>query len=203
MGLLNNIGRGAVGWSTGGLSELGRKDPFGMGGGGSGPSGPMYTPPITAQNVKIPADLTAALGGIGTAAYNNIGSNYGVAKKKLAGDASTLGMNPNVTGPNSYAASRLGTGQNLDTGNLASVLGSGLGETGYQDTLSQRDFSQKNQLAEEIARLNKPDLLQQILGGVGQVGGTAAQIYGAYGKNAKSPYTQSASYQPPSYYDYG
>lgn len=142
---------------------------------------------LYASDVKIPPDLSGAISGVGSpgySAYNTINANYGAAKKRMMGDAATLGMNPDVmTGPNSYGGQRLAATQGLDVGNLESALGGGLGQTGYQNTLQQRDYEQQRQLAEEIGRLNKPDLLQQILGGVGSVGGTAAQIYGAYGRN--------------------
>lgn len=141
---------------------------------------------LYASDVKIPDALSGAISSTGTNAYNTIASNYGKAKGQFGQDATARGMNGNAaTGPGSYAGNRFATTQGLDVGNLESVLGGGLGNTAYNDTLAQRDFQQQEQLAEEAAALNKPDLLQQILGGIGNVGGTAAQIYGMYGKNAK------------------
>lgn len=145
---------------------------------------------LYASGVQIPTDLSGIISGPGSPgynAYNTIGSNYAAAKNKLMGDAAARGMNPaGVVSPDSYGGQRMAAVQGLDVGNLESALGGGLGNTAYQNTLAQRDFGQQSQLAQEIARLNKPDLLQQILGGIGSVGGTAAQIYGAWGKNAGS-----------------
>lgn len=58
-------------------------------------------------------------------------------------------------------------------GNLASVLG-GIPAENYGD---ERQNSRNTQLAELIAKLNKPSTLQEVLGGIGQAGsiaGTAA-----------------------------
>ena len=147
---------------------------------------------LTAQGIGIDPTLKGMLSGQGSPgwnAYNTINSNYGTAKNQFASDASARGMNgPASIGPNSYAGSQFATKQGLDVGNLESALGGGLVNTSYQNTLQQRDFQQNEDLAKRVAALNKPDLLQQILGGVGNVGGTLAGIYGAWGKNA-SPST--------------
>ena len=148
------------------------------------PGAPLSTIPMTASDVKINPTLTGSISPYGTNAYNAIGSNYAGAKNKLAGEASTLGMNPAaMTGPNSYAGQRLAATQGLDIGNLESALGGGLGNTAYSNAKEMRGYNQDTALANEIGALNKPDLLSEILGGVGNVGGTAAQIYGMYGKN--------------------
>lgn len=162
---------------------------------------------LYSSDVKIDPTLSGTLSGVGTPAYNTINSNYDAAKKKLMGDASARGMNgAAAVAPGSYAGTRLAATQGLDTGNLETALGQGIGSTAYNNTLQNREYNQNTQLANEIGALNKPDLLQQILSGVGNVGGTAAGIYGAWGKNAKAPTPASpvASYQqPPSYYDFG
>lgn len=149
---------------------------------------------LYASDVKINPTLAGSISGSGSPgynAYNAINSNYGAARKKLIDDATTRGVS---AGPGSYADQRLTTTQGLDTGNLEAALGGGLGNTAYQDTLAQREYGQNTQLANEVGRLNKPDLLQQILSGVGNVGGTAAQIYGAWGKNSSPRYPQVADY---------
>jgi hypothetical protein len=144
---------------------------------------------LYASDVRVPADLSGSLSGTGSPgfnAYNAINSNYVNAKKQFGADAQARGMNgASSVGPNSYAGNRFGTMQGLDVGNLESALGGELGNTAYGNTLQQRDFGQQEQIASEIAALNKPDLLQSILGGIGNVGGTAAQIYGMYGRNAR------------------
>lgn len=144
---------------------------------------------LYAGNVNIDPTLSGALSGSngpGAVAYNKIKKNYSNASDQFGADASVRGMNAKAaTGPGSYAGSQFGIKQGLDVGNLEAALGGGLGETAYKDTLAKRDFGQQEQIANETAALNKPDLLQQILGGVGAVGGTAAGIYGAFGRNRK------------------
>ena len=143
---------------------------------------------LTAQNIGIDPTLKGILSGPGSPGYtaqNNITNNYKSALGTIGSDASARGMNGAAAmGPNSYAGQQSGIQQNLATGNLESALGSGLGNTAYNDALQNRDFQQNVNLAKQVAALNKPDLLQQILSGVGNVGGTAASIYGAWGKNA-------------------
>jgi|SRR5882672_890591 len=163
---------------------------------------------LYASGVKIDPTLSGTLSGVGTGAYNAIGSNYDAAKKKMQQEGQVLGR---PAGSNSYGAQRLGQTQGLDVGNLESSLGGGVGNTAYKDTLDQREYEQNRQLAEEAGRLNKPDLLSQILGGIGSVGGTAAGIYGAYGKNrtpsmppgSAFPRGDTAMYQPFTYPMYG
>lgn len=139
------------------------------------------------SNVTIPKDLSGAMGSIGTDAYSNIGSNYADAKKKLMQDGQVRGQRgASVAGPNSYAGDRLSTAQGLDIGDLQSVLGGGLGSTAYKDVLSQRDYNQKIQLANEAAALNKPSTLEQIMRGIGSIGGPIAKYYGARGNRSSS-----------------
>jgi hypothetical protein len=148
--------------------------------------------PLYASGVTIPSDLSGAISGPATSAYNTIGAGYNNATQKMASDARARGLRPGAGGPNSYGGNQLAVGQGLATGNLESALGSGLGSTAYQNTLQQRQFGQNEDLARQVAALNRPDLLQSILGGVGDVGGTAAQIYGAFGKNARPQTTGPA-----------
>lgn len=142
---------------------------------------------LYASGVQINPTLSGAISGQGSPgynAYNTINKNYAGAQQGLANDAAARGMNPaGSVGPNSYAGNRFATTQGLDTGNLESALGGGLGNTAYQNALAQRDYTQNVGLANEVGALNKPNLLQQVLGGIGNVGGTAAQVYGAWGKN--------------------
>lgn len=134
--------------------------------------------PLTASGVKLPGgDLGDVFSGIGTQAYNNINNNYNVARQKAAGDAPAQGFR----GPLDYTTQRLGTTQGLDVGNLESGMGGQLGQTAYNDTLSQRDYNQKMQLAEEAARLNKPSLLEQVFSGIGAVGKPVATYAGMGG----------------------
>lgn len=182
MGLFNNIGRGALGWSTGGLSELGRKDPFGMGGGNRN-SSPTPWKPITAKGTSISPDLAAALGGAGAVASTKIRSNYADANKKQAMGAKALGKR---TGSNSYGAERMATTQGLDQGNLEAALGGQLGSTAYENALQDRDYDQNLGLVDQIAALNRPDMLEQIFSGIGAVGTPVADYMGMKSGQAKS-----------------
>lgn len=133
--------------------------------------------PLLASDVKLPNDLGSVFSGIGTNASNNISNNYNLARQKAASDATAQGFR----GPLDYTTQRLGTTQGLDIGNLSSGLAGGLGDTAYKDTLSQRDYNQKMQLAEEAARLNKPSLLEQVFSGIGAVGKPIATYAGMGG----------------------
>lgn len=131
--------------------------------------------PMYAQDVKIDPTLSGALSGVGSPgynAYNQIGSNYGAARKKLGSAAA----------PGSYADQRLSATQGLDVGNLETALAGGLGDTAYKNKLSERGYNQNVGLANEIGSLNKPDLLQQIFGGIGAVGGPLATYAGMKGR---------------------
>lgn len=153
---------------------------------------------LYASDVKIPGTLSGTLSGVGNNAYKQIGTNYDTARSRLKTEAGARGMSgTQVAGPGSYADERFTTGQNQDIGNLESALGGGMGDTAYKNTLGEREYNQDTQLANEIGSLNKPDLLQQILSGVGDVGETSAQIYGAWGKNrSASPYSGGPSQGP-------
>src|SRR4029077_8895635 len=113
-----------------------------------------------------------------------INSNYNKAKSQFGADASARGMNGvAAAAPGRYVRDQFATKQGLDVGNLESALGGGIGNTAYGNQLQQREFGQNVDLANLVGSLNKPDTLESILGGLGNVGGTAAQIYGAWGKN--------------------
>lgn len=178
MGFLDNVGRGALGWSTGGLSELGRKDPFGLGSSG-GVAGPAPWNPLTAKNTNISPDLKATLGGIGTDAYNTIGSNYGAAGDQMAKEAAVRGQPPPSAG--SYGTQRLAATKALDTGNLESAIGGQMGSTAYNNALKNREYGQNLTLADQIAALNRPSTLQQIFQGIGSVGKPLATYAGMGG----------------------
>lgn len=141
---------------------------------------------LYASDVKINPTLSGTIGGVGSPGYNAsaaIGANYANAKKKMMSDATARGVNPGAaTGPNSYFGNQQGTAQGLDTGNLEAALGGGLANTAYNDALSQREYNQNMELARETGALNKPSDLQSALGAIGQLGGTTAQLYGAFGR---------------------
>jgi hypothetical protein len=175
MGLFTNPG-----WYAGGLLPGLIANNFG---GSSDSSAPVQInrPPMQASGVGVPSDLSGAISGAGTNAYNAIGAGYNNARQKMVSDARARGLPPGAGGPNSYGGNQASTYQNLDTGNLAAALGGGLGNTAYQNSLQSRQFQQNEDLAQQVAALNRPDLLQQILGGLAGVGKTAATYYGMGG----------------------
>ncbi len=128
----------------------------------------------------MPQDLTDALAGIGAGGTAGINDIYSQAKERQAKE-NALKVPGNI---NSYGPQRMGVEQGLDQGNLEAVLGGVLGDTGYKNTLEEREFDQNKQLAEEAARLNKPSLLQEIFQGIGGVGKTAGAYYGMKGMNS-------------------
>jgi hypothetical protein len=182
MGLLNNIGRGASAWATAGLSELGRKDPFGLGGGTGVPGAPPR-PPLTAAGIQIPSDLTAAFGNIGQNAQQGIQSNYTNLNQQRVGEAGALGR---PAASNSYTPQRMGVQQGLDVGNLEGALGGVEGNTAYENAIQNRGYNQNLSLAQETAALNKPSLLDQIFQGVGAVGRPMATYAGMKGRGGGS-----------------
>ena len=125
---------------------------------------------LYASGVSIPSDLTGALSGPGSPGYNAqsaINANLNTSKRQLGMGASTLGRNGAAAiGPGSYAGNQSAVQGGLATGGLESALGGGLGNTGYENQLQQRQFGQNEALASQVAALNKPNLLQQILGGI-------------------------------------
>lgn len=133
-----------------------------------------------AGGVKMPQDLTDALSGIGAGGTAGINNIYSQAKQRQAQEGA-LKVPGNA---NSYGPQRMGVQQGLDQGGLEAALGGVLGDTGYKDTLQEREFGQNKQLAEETAALNKPSLLQEILQGIGGVGKTAGTYYGMKGMNS-------------------
>ena len=135
---------------------------------------------LFASGVQLPSDLSQSIGGVGIKTYNQIGSNYDAARKKLAADASARGLSgTQAVAPGSYADQRLNASKGLDVGNLEASLGGGLGNTAYQNALGERGYNQDMALTNEIADLNKPSMLEQVLGGAGAAGGGLAQLAGA------------------------
>ncbi len=178
MGFLSNIARGATGFMTGGFSELGRKDPFGINSPGTGGGGAVPWNPITATNTAIPKDLAGTFSAVGAGALGGIGANYNNLAQRQQQESGARMQPP--TG-NSYGPQRFAVQQGLDTGNLESALGGQLGSTAYNDALSNRDYQQSASTADEIARLNRPSALQEIFKGIGAVGGPVATYAGAGG----------------------
>lgn len=153
---------------------------------------------MQASGIGIDPTLAGALGGAGSPGYNaskKIGQNYAGAGSNFAADASARGMNgAAATGPNSYYGSQAATKQGLDTGNLESALGGGLGNTAYTSALQNRDYQQQMQLAKQVGSQAGLSSLEQALGATGAVGGAAAKIYGATQPNPATASTVNPTY---------
>lgn len=159
-----------------------------------------------AGGVALPPDLKQALSGVGAGGTSGINDIYAKQKQRMDQEAATK-VPGNV---NSYGPQRMATQQGLDQGNLEAALGGTLGDTGYNNALQEREFGQNEALARQIGSLNKPDLLQQILSGIGNVGSPIATYYGLKGNKpsftaGNQPFPQGQSYMNPpvSYPMYG
>lgn len=139
---------------------------------------------LYASDVKVPQDLTSSLSGIGNQGTAGINSIYSGLKQRQAQEGMVRGQRP---GANSYGPQRLGIQKGLDQGSLEAALGGVLGDTGYQNTLAERDYNQQRQLAEEAAALNKPSLLEQIFQGIGAIGKPVATYAGMGGFRTRPP----------------
>jgi hypothetical protein len=168
--------------------------------GRSDPSLPFKkAPAATASNVGLDSNLTKVLGDIGSGQSTAISGAYGRAGTQMTADA-----RPTSMGPGSYAANRLAVGNTLSQGNLKSGLEGVLGNEGYADWKSNRDFGQSMQLAQLTGELNKPSTLEEILGALNGGAGTAGNFYGLYNSMKRPAYSSamspSASY--PTAYDF-
>lgn len=130
---------------------------------------------LLASGVQLPPDLASTFSGIGTNAYNRIGQNYAKAGTMPTFDPSLGGG----TGVTDYQKQRLAATQGLDIGNLEAGLGGELGNTGYQNTLAQRDFNQQKMIADLIGEAAAPSTLQEIFAGIGG-GARAATPWAAF-----------------------
>lgn len=139
---------------------------------------------LFASGVAIPPDLAASLRGIGGGGVQGVQNAYSPFAARQQQEDVARGQRP---GSNSYGPQRLATQQGLDTGALEASFGNQVGNTAYQNQLSQRDYEQQRQLSEETAHLDKPSDLEQILAGIGTVGKTAGTYYGMKGRNPQSP----------------
>ena len=167
--------------------------------------------PLFASDVKIPDALSQSFQQIGQQGTNNINSIYGNLKNRYAADARGYRPGGPDMGPGSYAGERFATGQGLSQGNLEAGLGGTLGETGYKDTLAERDYQQQRQIAEAAAEAARPSVLEQVLQGIGGAANSglqAAALYKQFSTPSMSPGTANtpSTLSLPGYtnpFDYG
>lgn len=177
MGLFSDIGRGALGWSTGGLSEIARLNSHSGGG-----SQPYQMKPLADPNtIMTDPSLAKALGAPMKKGQNDIGSVYDRIRTGFKADSKARGVTEG-----SYAPGRINTAQDLSEQDLTNRLQAVLGDTAYKDFQGDRGYSQQEGLAREIASLNSPSTLEEILGGLGGAAGVGGGLYAALG-NRKTP----------------
>lgn len=148
---------------------------------------------LLASDVKLPSNLTTVLGQQGQGAQNSLNDVYSRIKSQFGADQKARGVRSGD--PNDYFSSRIGTGQNMSNLGLRGGLESVLGDTGYKDTLSERDYQQNYELAKRIGDLMSPSILEQVLGGLGGGAQAGGQFYGLYDKFQKQqmkPYTPTS-----------
>jgi len=148
---------------------------------------------LYASGVAVPQDLSAALSGIASQGTQGISDIYGRARQRQTQEGAVLGR---PAGSNSYGSQRLAQTQPLAQGGLEASFGGQLGNTGYQNTLQQREFNQNKQLADAYAQAMRPDLLMQVLSGLGAGAGAAGQYAGLI----RSMPRQGSGYIPQDYY---
>lgn len=142
----------------------------------SNPSAANQGSPLkTASGINLDSRLTDALNQIGLKQKSNIGNVYNGMTNQFNADARPTG---------SYPGSRLATGQHLSMGNLQSGLEGVLGNEGYSDYKSQRDFEQNMNLAKMTGELNRPSTFEQVLSGLSGGAQIGAGAY-AMSKNGK------------------
>lgn len=198
MGLFGDIGRGAAGWSTGGLSELLQKDPF-----GAGHSDPSISPAtgggMTAAGIKLDPGLTATLGAQGKGPQNSLKAVYDRIRNNMSASRAGRGMGP--AQPDNYATNRLNTAEGFSNANLKGGLEGILGSTALNEARQNRDFGQNYALAKYTGELNKPSPLEEILGALSGAANTGGQIAGA-SKSKRMP-AANPPMSAPSYDYYG
>lgn len=135
---------------------------------------------LFAGGIKTDPGLSASLGAIGNKQGNTIGNVYSRIRNRAATEATAPTMRPSP-----YLADRLGTAEDFSQKGLSGALEGVLGDTSYKDSLAERDYQQNIGLAKRIGDLNKPSLMQEILGGLSggaKAGGGFASLYQALGQ---------------------
>lgn len=80
----------------------------------------------------------------------------------------------------SYIPAELGRASQMAGAGIDNTLLGVIGGASKKDAYSARDYMQNMQLAKMIGKLNKPSVLQEVLGGLGDIAGTGSQLYGAF-----------------------
>ena len=147
--------------------------------GGRNPALPYDTSaPVTASGVGLDSNLAQSLGQQAQGSQNSLNQVYNRIRSRYAKD-----VGPNPSG--GYADQRLAQAQKLSNLGLRGNLESVLGGAGYGTYKINREAEQNRNLAQYIGDLNKPSILQEVLGGLSgasQTGGQFAGLYSSLGK---------------------
>lgn len=176
MSLFGKLGRGALGFATGGLSELGYNWNDLNRRGSAGPG--IQQKPITAADVGLVGDLEGPLKGAGAGATENLESALGRVRGRFRAGQARSGRGVGATGD--YFDQTLNQAGTMGQRGIEDRLYGALGGASYQDVLGSREHERNMALANEIAAINSPTILEQIFGGAGTAGKTGLQFKGLY-----------------------
>lgn len=93
-----------------------------------------------------------------------IEQGYAKKRKQLVGQQAAGGRL--TSGVANYPLADLDSGEVGDLGGVYGNLASSLGQIPANDYIQQQEFDRNRQLAEMIAKMNKPSVLSQALGGL-------------------------------------
>jgi hypothetical protein len=104
---------------------------------------------------------------------NSISNVY--AKKRRQSIAQNAHSGRLLSGVSNYDAGDINAAEAGDIGDVYSGLAGALGQVPIDDYSAEQDDQRNRELAQLIAKLNKPSLLQEVLGGVSTAGNLAAK----------------------------
>lgn len=158
-------------------------------GNGYTPPGPNTRKPLGAADIGLSDPLKDPLGKIAGQTQGNLSNALGRIKGQAATSSIASGRPVGQ-----YQGEAIGRANTLASRGINDALGGTLGGASLKDKQNQIEFENNMALANEIGALNAPNLLQQVLGGVGGAANTGLKFKGlsdALGKNGST----GSSYQ--------
>jgi hypothetical protein len=119
-----------------------------------------------------PKTLEDVLGQSADTASMGIENAYAKKRRRTIGQEAAKGRLR--SGVANYTMGDVDAAELEDLGGVQSSLAEALGQIPTSDYLDERQFGRQSELAELIARLNKPSTLEEVFGGIGAVGNIAA-----------------------------
>lgn len=141
--------------------------------------------PLFAGGVKADPILQSALGEVGKKPQNDLRTVFDRARTGFAADRNARGVRGS-----DYFDQQINQAQDLSERGLQGNLESVLGNTTYGNFKTQRGYDENEALAREIAELNKPSTLEEVLMGLGggaKMGGSLYSALGSRGTNLPPP----------------